>query len=60
MNIELDVPKTMIRDIEEHLCERAIEIDGHIERSTLADQALSRMLAAARKAGWGKKGRKKA
>lgn len=55
MRIELELTKRMAADLEAHLTQRAKEIDGCIERSTLADQVLSRVLAGARKAGYGKK-----
>lgn len=55
LKIELDITQKMIADLDAHLARRTVEIDGHIERSTLADQVLSRVLAGARKAGYGKK-----
>jgi hypothetical protein len=57
MRIELDLTKRMVADLEAHLTRRAVEIDGHIERSTLSDQVLSRVLSGARKAGYGKRGK---
>jgi hypothetical protein len=57
MKIELDITKCMLAQIDEHLQQRTLEIDGHIERSTLSDQVLSRVLCGARKAGYGKQKR---
>jgi hypothetical protein len=54
VRIEIDLPLVMAARLEAHLIDRSIEIDGHIERSTLADLVLSRVLAGARKAGYGK------
>jgi hypothetical protein len=57
MRVELDIPLVMLGRLEAHLVQRAIEIDGYIERSTIADQILSRVLSGARKAGYGKRGK---
>jgi hypothetical protein len=54
MKIELELTKRMVAALDAHLNQRAIEIDGHIDRSTLADQVLSRVLSGARKAGYGR------
>lgn len=50
MRIELDITRVMVDRIEAHLNQRALEIDGHVERATVADQGLSLILCAARKA----------
>ena len=50
MRIELDITVPMLDRIEDYLAVRAIEIDGHVERATVADQGLSLLLCAGRKA----------
>lgn len=50
MIFEVDVPIPMLDRIEDYLAVRAIEIDGHIERATVADQGLSLLLCAGKKA----------
>lgn len=50
MIFPVDIPIPMLDRIEDYLAVRAIEIDGHIERATVADQGLSLLLCAGRKA----------
>ena len=50
MIITLDITRVMLDRIEDYLAMRAIEIDGHVERATVADQGLSLILCAGRKA----------
>ena len=50
MRIELDITIPMLDRIEDYLAMRAIEIDGYPERATVADQGLSMILCAAKKA----------
>ena len=59
MTLSFDLPKTMLAEIESHLNNRALEIDGHIERVRIEDKILGRVLAAGRAAGYGKKKRNK-
>lgn len=46
----VDVPIPMLDRIEDYLAVRAIEIDGYPERATVADQGLSLLLCAGKKA----------
>ena len=50
MTITLDITRVMVDRIEDYLAVRAIEIDGYPERATVADQGLSLLLCAGRKA----------
>lgn len=50
MIFPVDIPVSMLDRIEDYLAVRAIEIDGHIERATVADQALSLLHCAGKKA----------
>jgi len=47
-----------LRQLEEHLAQRAVEIDGRIERATFADHMLGGLLGDARAGGYGKKKRR--
>jgi len=50
MIIELDITRVMLDRIEDYLAVRTLEIDGYPERATVADQGLSLILCAGRKA----------
>ena len=50
MTIELDITRVMVDRIEDYLAVRTLEIDGYPERATVADQGLSLLLCAGRKA----------
>ena len=50
MIITLDITRVMLDRIEDYLAVRTLEIDGYPERSTVADQGLSLLLCAGRKA----------
>ena len=50
MTIELDITRVMVDRIEDYLAVRTLEIDGYPERATVADQGLSLILCAGRKA----------
>jgi hypothetical protein len=50
MIIQLDITVPMLDRIEDYLAVRSIEIDGYPERATVADQGLSLLLCAGRKA----------
>jgi hypothetical protein len=50
MIIELDITRVMLDRIEDYLAVRMLEIDGYPERATVADQGLSLLLCAGRKA----------
>lgn len=50
MLFEVDVPIPMLDRIEDYLAVRTIEIDGYPERATVADEALSIVFCAGKKA----------
>jgi hypothetical protein len=50
MRVEIDITIAMLDRIEDYLAMRALEIDGYPERATVADQGLSLLLCAGRKA----------
>lgn len=50
MRVEVDIPVTMLYHISDYLAVRTLEIDCYPERTTVADQALSLLLCAGKKA----------
>ena len=50
MRVEFDITLPMLDRIEDRLAMRTMEIDGYPERATVADQGLSLLLCAGRKA----------
>lgn len=50
MTFTVDIPVPMLDRIEDYLAMRALEIDGYPERVTVADEALSIVFCAGKKA----------